>query len=52
MVTGRPTSDPKGEDIRVRINGEMKDFLFRKSQKEKKSVSQLVRDLIVCDMRK
>lgn len=46
MNTGRPTIDPKGEDIRVRINYEMKQYLFQKSEKEKKSISQIIRDLI------
>lgn len=52
MVTGRPTADPKGEDIRVRLNWEMKQFLFQKSQKEKKSISQIIRELIRDEMRK
>ena len=52
MVTGRPTTDPKGEDIRVRLNWEMKQFLFQKSQKEKKSISQIIRELIRDEMRK
>lgn len=52
MVTGRPTADPKGEAIRVRLNWEMKQFLFQKSQKEKKSISQIIRELIRDEMRK
>lgn len=50
MPHGRPTNDPKGDSIRVRLNDEMKAWLFQKSQKEKKSVSQLIRDLILKEM--
>ncbi len=52
MNTGRPTIDPKGESIRVRVNEEMKNWLFKNSQKEKKSVSQIIRDLIIDSMKK
>lgn len=50
MNVGRPTADPKGTSIRVRVNEEMKDWLFKISEKEKKSVSQIIRDLILKSM--
>lgn len=52
MRYGRPTTDPKGDSIRVRLNEDMKEWLFKKSEREKKTVSQIIRDLIVKDMRK
>ena len=51
MRYGRPTTDPKGDSIRVRLNDEMREWLFKKSEREKKTVSQLIRDLIVQDMK-
>lgn len=50
MPHGRPTNDPKRDSIRVRLNNEMRDWLFQKSQKEKKTVSQIIRDIITRDM--
>lgn len=50
MKCGRPTSDPKIESIRVRLNEEMKNHLFTKSRKENKTVSQIIRDLVIKDM--
>lgn len=51
MNCGRPTSDPKSESIRVRLNDKMKNHLFEKSQREGKTVSQIIRDLIITDMK-
>lgn len=51
MSIGRPTIDPKGASIRVRVNEEMKNWLFQNSEKQKKSVSQIIRDLISQSMK-
>lgn len=51
MPYGRPTSDPKGNSIRIRLNDEMRGYLFKKSEKEKKTVSQIIRDIIAGDMK-
>lgn len=51
MPYGRPTSDPKGNSIRIRLNDEMRGYLFKKSEKEKKTVSQIIRDIIARDMK-
>lgn len=45
------TKKDKNNSIRVRLNDEMRDWLFKKSKKEKKTVSQLIRDLVNADMR-
>ena len=37
--------------VRVRLNDEMREWLFKKSEREKKTVSQLIRDLIERDMK-
>lgn len=50
MNNGRPTTDPKGVSIRVRVNEEMKNWLFKNAEKQKKTVSQLIRDLIYQSM--
>lgn len=52
MNTGRPTADHKGESIRVRVNDDMRKWLYQISQKKQKSVSQVIRDLIDESMRK
>nr|DAV11914.1 MAG TPA: hypothetical protein [Caudoviricetes sp.] len=46
MNCGRPTTNPKGESIRVRITEEMKIKLNKQSSQTGKSVSQIIRDLI------
>lgn len=51
MPYGRPTSDPKGNSIRIRLNEEMREYLFKKSEKEKKTISQVIRDIIAIDMK-
>ena len=51
MRYGRPTSDPKDEVTRVRLNQEMRRWLFRKSEIEQKSVSQVIRDIIAENMK-
>lgn len=50
MQRGRKTNDPKRNFIRLRLNDEMQSWLFQKSQKEKKTISELIRDLISKDM--
>ena len=52
MNTGRPTIDHKGESIRVRVNEDMRKWLYQISQTKQKSVSQIIRDLIDESMRK
>lgn len=37
MNTGRPTIDHKGESIRVRVNEDMRKWLYQISQKNKKA---------------
>lgn len=51
MNIGRPTIDPKEVSIRVRVNEEMRNWLFQNSEKQKKSVSQIIRDLISQSMK-
>ena len=47
----RTTNDPKGDSIRVRLNDDMREYLVSKSRKTGKSMSDIVRDMIVRDMR-
>ncbi len=46
MSHGRPTTDPKGESIRIRINDDMRKRLENKSSQTGQSISQIIRDLI------
>lgn len=46
MPHGRPTTDPKGESIRIRINDEMRKRLEKKSSQTGQSISQIIRNLI------
>ena len=46
MVRGRPTVDPKGESIRIRINDDMRMRLEKESNQTGQSISQIIRDLI------
>lgn len=46
MSHGRPTTDPKGESIRIRINDDMRKRLENKSSRTGQSISQIIRDLI------
>lgn len=50
-IHGRPTSDRKGESIRIRLNDDMRSFIERKSITTGKSISQIFRDYITADMR-
>lgn len=51
MQYGRPTTDPKGESMRVRLNTEMKQWLFKQSEKTGISVSQIIRDSVYRTMK-
>lgn len=46
MPKGRPTSNPKGESIRIRITDDMKAKLERESFQTGLSISQIIRNLI------
>lgn len=46
----RTTNDPKGDSIRVRLNDDMREYLVSKSWRSGKSMSDIVRDMIVRDM--
>lgn len=46
MTKGRPTTDPKGESIRIRINDDMRKRLEKKSFQTGQSISQIIRNLI------
>lgn len=46
----RTTNDPKGDSIRVRLNDDMREYLVSKSRRSGKSMSDIVRDMIVRDM--
>lgn len=46
MTKGRPTTDPKGDSIRVRVNDDMR-VLEKESLRSGKSISQIIRDLIM-----
>lgn len=46
MPHGRPTTDPKGESIRIRINDDMRKRLEKKSFQTGQSISQIIRNLI------
>lgn len=47
MTKGRPTTDPKGDSIRVRVNDDMRMLLEKESLRSGKSISQIIRDLIM-----
>ena len=51
MNTGRPTSDKKGESIRIRLNEDMRQYVERKSKATGKSISEIFREYIAKDMR-
>lgn len=51
MPKGRPTTDPKTDVIRVRLNDEMNQWILRASESRGITVSQLVRELIECGMK-
>ena len=47
MAKGRPTTDPKEDSIRVRVNDDMRMLLEKESLRSGKSISQIIRDLIM-----
>ena len=47
MTKGRPTTDPKGDSIRVRVNDDMRMLREKESLRSGKSISQIIRDLIM-----
>lgn len=51
MRTGRPTQDPKIKSVRVRMNETMVNHLIERSSRENKTVSQIIRDLIMRDIK-
>lgn len=46
MNTGRPTTDPKGESLRVRINAETREKLREIATQKDISVSEVIRKAI------
>lgn len=46
MSKGRPTDNPKGESIRIRITDDMRKCLEKKSFQTGQSISQIIRNLI------
>ena len=51
MRTGRPTMDKKESTIKLRINEDMRSWIESRSDKEKISMSEYLRKLILNDMR-
>lgn len=48
----RNTPNVQGESIRLRLTAEMKEWLFKKSTDESRSVSDIMRSLIQAEMQK
>lgn len=46
MPKGRPTTNPKGESIRIRITDDMRAKLEKESFQTGLSISQIIRNLI------
>lgn len=42
----RPTDDPKEYNIRVRVSGELMEYLISRAEKEGTSVSECIRRLV------
>lgn len=51
MPRGRPTSDHKNNPIRVRLNDEMREWIENKSMTTGRTISQIIRDMIGCEMK-
>lgn len=45
-MKGRPTTDPKVNTLRIRLNDEMNKWLFRTSENRGITVSQLMREIV------
>ena len=50
-MKGRPTTDPKVNTLRIRLNDEMNKWLFRTSENRGITVSQLMREIVGCAMK-
>lgn len=46
MNIGRPTTDPKGESLRVRINADTKNALDKISSQTGENISEIIRKAI------
>lgn len=46
----RTTSDPKNEELRLRLNEKLKHHIQEQADKEKISLSEYIRELIKQDM--
>lgn len=46
MNTGRPTTDPKGESLRVRINADTRNRIDKISSQTGESISEIIRKAI------
>lgn len=51
MRHGRPTMDKKESTIKLRINEDMRSWIESRADKEKISMSEYLRKLILNDMR-
>lgn len=47
MSTGRPTIDPKGEVMRVRINAETRNRLNKISSQTGENISEIIRKAVI-----
>lgn len=45
-MKGRPTTDPKVNTLRIRLNDEMNQWLFKMSENRGITVSQLMREIV------
>lgn len=45
-MKGRPTTDPKVNTLRIRLNDDMNQWLFRTSENRGITVSQLMREIV------
>ena len=51
MPRGRPTTDPKVNTLRIRLNDEMNQWLFKTSEYRGITVSQLIREIVGAAMK-
>lgn len=52
MRTGRPTSDKKDTNIKLRLNDDMREHIEKMAKRKDISMSEYLRSLIESDMRK
>ena len=52
MRTGRPTSDKKDANIKLRLNDDMREHIEKMAKRKDISMSEYLRSLIESDMRK